>query len=114
MRIVPPALVLAFVSVASPCASQTAVLAISDVKPLLGQQLRIRDGQRREVAGILRSVDAGGLTLESSLGIVTIAASDVARLERRGDSLANGVFIGAVVPAISFFTGGGQGYDSRE
>ncbi len=86
-----------------------------EIQPHVGEQVRIRDVNGNERRGTLRGLRDGKLQLFTVTGgEITYSFDDIGRIDRRGDSLTNGLVIGALWPAVSLALGGAQGLDSTD
>jgi hypothetical protein len=73
-----------------------------DVKP--GRTLFVVDPSGRETQGRLVTLSPSSLTLDVKGRARTFTPADVALIERRGDSLRNGVIAGLAIGGICVFT----------
>lgn len=81
---------------------------------LIGRELRIMDTRGVERSGTLCAIGNGELRLVGPAGEFGVPLSGVTRLDRRGDSVKNGLVLGMLWPIAAFALGAGQGASSEE
>ena len=84
-----------------------------DIDRFIGREVRIIDAQGIEWRGRLSAAGAGELRLLVPAGEVAVAYTNVKRLDRRGDSVKEGLLIGMLWPIVMLPLGAGQGFDSE-
>ncbi len=99
---------LLFVMLTTPAFAQAPEPDVARIRTALLKEVRLTDsaGQRR--SGVLDSIDASELTLLTGDGTVTVPLTAVRRLDRRGDSLWNGILIGASVGVLAVSVTAGE------
>jgi hypothetical protein len=80
---------------------------------LMGRELRIMDTRGVERFGTLCAVGSGELRLVGAAGEFGVPLSGITRLDRRGDSVKEGLVLGMLWPLAAFALGGGQGASSE-
>jgi hypothetical protein len=93
-------------------AAQAPAEARVNFADFVGREVRITEANGAARTGMLTAFEKGELRLRVQTGEVAIAAAGVARLDRRGDSVKNGILIGMLWPVIAFAGGAGQGYNN--
>jgi uncharacterized protein YfiM (DUF2279 family) len=80
---------------------------------LMGRELRIMDTRGIERFGTLCAAGNGELRLVGAAGEFAVPVSGIKRLDRRGDSVKEGVVLGMLWPVVAFALGSGQGARSE-
>jgi len=80
---------------------------------LMGRELRIMDTRGVERSGTLCAIGNGELRLVGAAGEFAVPVSAIKRLDRRGDSVKEGVVLGMLWPVVAFALGSGQGARSE-
>jgi hypothetical protein len=101
MRIMTALLVLLCGGLALPASAQT---TFADLRITGHPTLYVTELTGRETKGKLSSLRDEAITLQIKGATKTFAPSEVAMIERRGDSLKNGAVAGAVVAGICLLT----------
>lgn len=85
-----------------------------DIEPFVGREVRIVDARGIERRGRLSGAGPGELRMLVPDGEVAVPYAEIKRLDRRGDSLREGILIGMAWPIVMFALGAGQGFDSEQ
>lgn len=81
---------------------------------LMGRELRVMDTRGIERFGTLCAVGNGELRLVGAAGEFGVPVSAITRLDRRGDSVKEGLVLGMLWPIVAFALGSGQGASSEQ
>lgn len=84
-----------------------------DLGWLIGREVRVIDVRGVERRGCLAVAGSGELRLMGPAGEVVVPYAEIKRLDRRGDSIKEGLILGMLWPIVGVALGAGQGFDSE-
>jgi hypothetical protein len=106
---------LALLMVAAPAAGQPATDPPRvNFDRLMGRELRVRDRRGIERFGTLCAVGNGELRLVGPAGEVGVPVSGITQIDRRGDSVKEGLVLGMLWPIVAFARGVVQRYGTPD
>jgi hypothetical protein len=106
------AFVMALATAPAWALAQEAPAQATPLDPYLGREVRVIDVRGVELRGTLLRASTREVHLFTQTTEVRLVFDDIRRVDRRGDSIANGAVIGALWPPVALLAGAGQGFDS--